>query len=209
MKEVVIRPGYFNQDGKSLKTAVDVLNASCICGIDCCNGIVKTKNYNPISGDFTIGAFILLDGVVQHRDSYEDAYNEVQALKAIVPPTLPTTPITNGSLRFNVGNTDDNIPYLSGNIYQLNTTSALVGREINLSILGTAVQVILTSVTPGFVLTKNNLDPVTLPYTVAQSGGADDYTFALLSGTDIAPVTVNIGFTYLGQPYVIRLNRTV
>ncbi len=206
--EISIPRGIMNKDGVPVTTGEAMLDASCTCGMDCCNKILKLEGYNSETGKTVPFGMYIVDGVPVYEPLAE-AMASVEALKATVPVVLPSTPITNGAFRFNVGNSDDNIPYLSGNIYQLNTTSALVGRELDFKISGTLTPVVLTSVTSGFTMLDGGGAIVTYPHTVVQSGGSYDYMFRIETGTDTAPVTVNIGFTYLGQPYILRLNRTV
>lgn len=82
-----------NTNGKALKNSDEILNPSCNCGIECCDGIIKL----PISYSSTAGVQgpvygYVLDGEFVFGDE-QTVRTAVKNLKNFVPtPTPSSTP---------------------------------------------------------------------------------------------------------------------
>lgn len=79
--EISIPRGIMNKDGVPVTTGEAMLDASCTCGIDCCNKILKLEGYNSSSGDTTPYALYIVDGEVVIA-TLEDALIATKAFKA-------------------------------------------------------------------------------------------------------------------------------
>ena len=209
--EISIPRGIMNKDGVPVTTGEAMLDASCTCGMDCCNKILKLEGYNSETGKTVPFGMYIVDGVPVYEPLAE-AMASVEALKATVPVVLPSTPITNGVFRFNVGNTDTIIPYISANLYRIDSvvtgSSSLIGRRIQFKVSDVATAVVITSVTNGFGLEDGSGLISVFPHTLSATGFSEAYSFDIASGDDSIPATFDINITYLGNPYIIRIVRS-
>lgn len=62
--QIKITAGTASRNGKAIIYGEDLLDASCDCGINCCDGYIKLPNYNSDSGDATTAALYIVDGAL-------------------------------------------------------------------------------------------------------------------------------------------------
>ncbi len=79
--QIKITAGTASRNGKAIIYGEDLLDASCDCGINCCDGYIKLPNYNSHSGDTTTVALYVVDGELV-IDTVEDAIADIKTLKA-------------------------------------------------------------------------------------------------------------------------------
>lgn len=83
--------GVFAKQGFKAIEPEDILNPSCDCGIECCDGFLKMKNYNSSTGKTTTAFAYIVDGEFVITDE-ATARQAVKVLTSIVPPSATPTP---------------------------------------------------------------------------------------------------------------------
>lgn len=79
--QIKITAGTASRNGKAIIYGEDLLDASCDCGINCCEGYIKLPNYNSDSGDATTAALYVVDGELV-IGTVESAEIAIKAFKA-------------------------------------------------------------------------------------------------------------------------------
>lgn len=88
-KQVLVK-----DNGQALKSPEDILDVSCRCGIECCDGFLKLNAYSSTLGNVGTLYGYILDGEFVFADE-ATARAAVKVLKALVPPTpTPTATAT-------------------------------------------------------------------------------------------------------------------
>lgn len=71
-------------NGKALESSEDILNPSCTCGIECCDGFLKLNSYSSTTGSVGVLYGYILDGQFVFQEE-SVARAAVKALKKLNP----------------------------------------------------------------------------------------------------------------------------
>ena len=233
---VKIPRGYFSKNNKPIIKGEDVLNASCTCGIDCCDGLLKLISYNSVSGDSSNYGTYIVDGELV-TEPISEARLAIKALKSIVPTeeegTFPDATERINDLElglvqfyYNIdsGGGFGPIPgeYISGNLYVANLESGqgfsgLFGIKLNSSGAGSPDNL---SITVTDIVDSNDVNytiynsggpsAITLPYTIIESSFnvAEEGTNSPYVALNY-PDWIEITFVYEDLTYKFRINTVV